>query len=209
MTMTMSVKGFDDLYREWDETASVMEEILSSSSDKDGVIASVERSIGIIRTLGERKDLLRRQAREISQSVNNNIETEKKAVQNESDELSGQIEHVRKLEEEVEHLEKCTADIVANRRQAEQNIPVLKAEAAEVIDEVDEIQMKHVKEVPKIKMRYSLFANMTNVKWDYSRTNVLAGEVSIPSKAVHKQFEIPKDISEFEIAERFWDTIEG
>mmetsp|Transcript_2363 Transcript_2363/g.5112 ORF Transcript_2363/g.5112 Transcript_2363/m.5112 type:complete len:205 (-) Transcript_2363:124-738(-) len=201
--------GFDDISKEWDDTASVMEEILSVSNDSDGVISSVRRSIAILSTLGEGKDLLRRQAREISQSVNSKIESEKKAVQHESDELSGQIQRVQQLEEEVERLEKFTADIVAKRRQTEQNIPVLKAEAAEVIDEVDEIQMRHIKEVPKIKMRYSLFANMTNVKWDYSRTNVLAGEVSIPSKAVHKQFEIPKNIPEFEIAEMFWNVIEG
>ncbi|KAL7540468.1 hypothetical protein ACHAXR_010165 [Thalassiosira sp. AJA248-18] len=47
-------------------------------------------------------------------------------------------------------------------------------------------------------------------KWDYNRLDVLAGEVSVPSKCVHRKFEIEKgELSEFEIAERLWGMIEG
>jgi hypothetical protein len=54
---------------------------------------------------------------------------------------------------------------------------------------------------------------MTNIKWDYTSLDVLKGEVSLVNRGVLRKFEIDKmdndGLSEFEIAERLWDIIEG
>ena len=58
---------------------------------------------------------------------------------------------------------------------------------------------------------------MTNIKWDYSAcsSDLLAGEVSLPGKSVHKRFCIEKNgsssavNSEYEIADKLWRMIEG
>jgi len=73
-------------------------------------------------------------------------------------------------------------------------------------------------EYNKIKHELSLHAVMTNIKWDYGhrsssmdKKEVLAGEVSIPDKCVHRRFVIDRgeDISEYDIAEQLWTTIGG
>ena len=66
----------------------------------------------------------------------------------------------------------------------------------------------------KHKHELSLHALMTNIKWDYNQKDVLAGEVSVPKKAVHRRFVIEKENGsgsggEVEIAEKLWGMIEG
>ena len=65
----------------------------------------------------------------------------------------------------------------------------------------------------KIKHELSLHALVTNIKREYglSKKEVLAGEVSIPNKCVHRRFVIDRgeDVSEYDIAEQLWTTIGG
>jgi len=56
----------------------------------------------------------------------------------------------------------------------------------------------------------SLHALLTNIKWDFNNTNQLAGEVSIPNKAIHQRFCLDKnELSEFDISNKLWKMIEG
>ena len=66
-----------------------------------------------------------------------------------------------------------------------------------------------MRQLDKIRRTISMYANMTNIKWDYGRADVLAGEVSLPKKAVHRRFCVEKNIGEVEIAEKIWGFIEG
>ena len=121
-----------------------------------------------------------------------------------------QLSVVQSLEQQITSLQQKNSDMLSRRRDAEEAIPVHAAVASEQVAELDEIETRHIKTLPKIKQEISLHALMTNIKWDYNRTDVLAGEVSIPSVSVHRRFEIEKDgLSDFEIAERLWGMIEG
>jgi hypothetical protein len=95
------------------------------------------------------------------------------------------------------------------KRQIEQNILTYKAEAAEEVGAMGEIEMKHVRQLPKIRREISMYAQMTNIKWDYSRVDALAGEVSLPKKSVHRRFVVEKDLGEVEIADKIWGIMEG
>lgn len=119
------------------------------------------------------------------------------------------------LENQITTLTQQNDTIVAKRHEAEQNIPIFQSIASQQVDELEENEYKHVLQNTKIKNALSLHALMTNIKWDYSECSgdVLAGEVSLPGKSVHKRFCIEKngnsDMSKFDIADKLWCMIEG
>jgi len=64
--------------------------------------------------------------------------------------------------------------------------------------------------LPPTLYKNSLHALLTNIKWDFNNTNQLAGEVSIPNKAIHQRFCLDKnELSEFDISNKLWKMIEG
>lgn len=199
-----------DEAKAWDSISSMMGQLVSNSMARaDQLEKEVRQGSAFIDDIGKEKESLDKKADAITSSINAKIELETNALQNESNELACQIRAVQALEEEVEKETKVAAEIVAKRREVEQNILAYKAEAAEEVGAIDEIEMKHVKELPKIRRVISMYAQMTNIKWDYSQVKVLAGEVSLPNKFIHRRFSIEKDLSEFEIAEQIWGIMEG
>ena len=103
--------------------------------------------------------------------------------------------------------------IVTKRRQAGQSIPIHNTVSSEQIA-LDEIEHRHIKQLPKIKNGLSLYALKTNIEWDSNRNGndvlVLAGEVSIPERRVQRTCVIEKGgRSECEITDKLWRMIEG
>lgn len=197
--------------KEWADVASFMDDVLAGQVDQYTHLESaVQQCNSLINSISNQTDALHARSEEITNSITAEIEKENVALQNESNELATQIRAVQKLEEEAATLTKTNAEIIAKKRASEQNIPIYKAEAAEQIGKLDEIEMEHVKRIPKIKNQLSMFAELTNVKWDYNQKDVLAGEISLPSKFVHRKFAIDKEkLSKYEVTEQLWSIIEG
>lgn len=197
--------------KEWADIASFMDDVLAGQVDQYTHLESaVQQGNSLINSISNQTDALHARSEEITNSITAEIEKENVALQNESNELATQIRAVQKLEEEAATLTKTNAEIIAKKRASEQNIPIYKAEAAEQIGKLDEIEMEHVKRIPKIKNQLSMFAELTNVKWDYNQKDVLAGEISLPSKFVHRKFAIDKEkLSKYEVTEQLWSIIEG
>eukprot|EP00571_Detonula_confervacea_P016571 CAMPEP_0172310990 /NCGR_PEP_ID=MMETSP1058-20130122/13615_1 /TAXON_ID=83371 /ORGANISM="Detonula confervacea, Strain CCMP 353" /LENGTH=209 /DNA_ID=CAMNT_0013024031 /DNA_START=6 /DNA_END=635 /DNA_ORIENTATION=- len=197
---------------QWTSVESTMAQILTPTThDKDQSTSAAQRDLVLLTDIAAETNRIRTSSRTITNSISNSIQNEKEALSNESNELSHQISVVQSLEEEISTLTRAQSSMVAKRREAEQSIPIHAAVASEQIDEREENQCRHIKKLPKIKQELTLHALMTNIKWDYNRTGgVLAGEVSIPGRSVHRRFVIEKDdLSEFDIAERLWGMIEG
>ena len=198
---------------QWADVESMMAEMLSSADDnpqRDCANPTNASADVIVDSMSLLADTLRTSSREISSAISASIEREREALDGESDDLSRQMGIIHDLEERASSLEATNADLLSRRREAECAIPVYAAAASEDIGELDEIESKHVRMIPKIKKELSLHATMTNIKWDYGRLDVLAGEVSIPGKSVHRRFAIEREeMGEFEIAERLWGMVEG
>eukprot|EP00581_Thalassiosira_minuscula_P011368 CAMPEP_0183730228 /NCGR_PEP_ID=MMETSP0737-20130205/32301_1 /TAXON_ID=385413 /ORGANISM="Thalassiosira miniscula, Strain CCMP1093" /LENGTH=222 /DNA_ID=CAMNT_0025962667 /DNA_START=42 /DNA_END=710 /DNA_ORIENTATION=- len=213
-TMAPSAECMEE-QRQWAETESMMAGLFtdneneSNNSNNEDVLAA-QAGLALLTALSAQPERLRSASREISTNLSSDIENEKQSLSNESNQLSQQLSFIQELESQISELQQSNADMISRRREAEQSIPLHRAVASEQLEEMDEIQSRHVRKLPKIKRELSLHALMTNIKWDYSRCDVLAGEVSIPSRSVHKRFVIEKEeLSEFEIAERLWAMIEG
>lgn len=196
---------------QWTAIKEIMEKMASTQEIQcDANVAMAQKGLALLEDISAESDRLRSSARAISEGISASIDDERRALGEEARELSQETSRVRELEAEVAALEGSRADTRAARRRAEIAIPEHEAAAAEEVAEVDEIEFRHVRNLPKIRQELSLHALMTNVKWDFSRRDALAGEVSLPARAEHRRFEIDKErLSDFEIAEQLWEMIEG
>ena len=118
---------------------------------------------------------------------------------------------MQELQSTKEQLLRSNSEIRTQLATCASNIKECQLEAKEEISTIQTIEARHMKNIPKIKHELTLHALMTNIKWDYGRVDVLAGEVSIPKKSLHKRFVIDKSSgeSEYVIAEKLWEMIEG
>ena len=126
--------------------------------------------------------------------------------------ISQQMDRVSTLENELHTLQSTNTSIQTRHQSALQSIPLHESIANEKIDELAQMECRNINKLKKHKHELSLHALMTNIKWDYNQKDVLAGEVSVPKKAVHRRFVIEKENhggGEVEIAEKLWGMIEG
>lgn len=209
---------------DWSDIESMMSDVLSAQST---AVASCATIIDNAQTILDvdlsttQPSRLRSTSQSISSKINASIENERSALSQESAELATQLSLVQKLQNELSTLQTTNDTISQRHREAEEVIPILSAQANERVDELKCLESTHIKRLRKHKHELSLHALMTNIKWDYKQSatnnnnnggggNVLAGEVSMPNKAVHKRFVINKgELDEYEIAERLWSMIEG
>ena len=216
--MTTSPESLQERQR-WEDLESEMDDFLSCHGTRcDAEIVAVGRSVAILEGMSSAEpDRLRMSSRSIVDSLSESIRIEMAALDAESSDLASRVSAVGRLEDEAEFLRRSIADMSARRRElVEVTIPLHASRASENVAEIDETRSRHVRDNAKITRELGLHAILTNIKWDYARSgpDVLAGEVSIPEKAVHRRFEFEIDrgdgsASEYEIAERLWKTIEG
>ena len=156
-------------------------------------------------------------SRAIVASLAESIRAEESALRSESSDLDARQAGLRRLEDEASSLRLAVSEASSRRREvSEVSMPLLTLRASERISEIDEVISRHVKDNAKIARELGFHAVLTNIKWDYGgqqhARSVLAGEVSIPGRAVHRRFAIDRGddaASECEIAERLWETIGG
>ncbi len=178
---------------------------------------ATRRSISILDALATSvPDGLLSSSGAISRSLYESIRIEEDALRSESSDLASKSAIVRRLEDEVEAVRRSISEVVSRRRELiEVDIPHHESLVSCGTSEIDEVVSRHVRDNSKIAKELCLHALLTNVKWIYGGggENALVGEVSIPEKAVHRRFVIDRgdggSVSEYEIAERLWETIGG
>lgn len=213
-TMTAAVlmtsQASIDESKAWEGLASLMEELVSNCDAADEQLkAYLDQGAALIDELSAEKQSLHTRAQAISSSISTQIETETQAFENEANDLALQIRNVQFLEQSLESENKRTAELAAEQRKVQQSISAYKSELNSQSDAIDEIEISHMKQLKKNRRAISMYAQMTNIKWDYSQADVLAGEVSLPKKFEHRRFCVEKDLGEVEIAEKIWGIIDG
>ena len=201
-------------HQRWADLESDMDDFLAQhDATCDSEIASTCRSIAILESMSTAEpSRVRSSSRAIAASLAESIRVEEFALRSESSDLDARRAGLRRLEDEASHLRRAVSEAASRRREvAEVSIPLLASRASERIAEIDEARSRHVRENAKIARELGFHALLTNIKWDYGDASALAGEVSIPGRAVHRRFAIDRGdaASECEIAERLWETIGG
>ena len=205
--------SMDDEQRGWDEVESMMDGVLSSSPGDDGGDRSVRAGAdSLLDALAREDGRLRSRSAEITSALSARVDEERAALRNESEEVASRLLAVESLEAEAEELRRAGEGMRERRRRAEEMIPRHLAAAAEVVDAASDLEARQVRAVPKIKAELMLHSQITNIKWAYGGGgDVLAGEVALPRKKVHRKFQVRRgsNRSEVEVADELWSIIEG
>lgn len=205
------------LWNDWKDLESKMSNLLSVQESNNRIIIDTSNySINVI--LDEilstsEPQRLRSVSHSITTKLTNSISVEKTALDAESSEVSERMTNVLHLENEISNLRRTNDTITTKTRELiNVVIPAQTELASMVITEIDNVENRHIKMNNKIKHELSFHALVTNIKWNYGQNKaVLAGEISIPNKCVHRRFVIDRgeDVSEYDIAQQLWTMIGG
>ena len=194
----------------WGESLRIMSNLLehydSESTKSD--ITKLQQSCSAISKIETSEKNIIEKSIQIKESIQDLINKSTSCYQNEFDELKQHENHIETLQKEIDGMKKQNKTLDAEKETSVQMTEKYRAEASQEIEKIDNIETDRMKEVPRLKHQISLYATTTGIKWDFTRVNHHAGEVSIPSLGLHRRFEInPEDYSQFEIANMLWSYV--
>ena len=113
--------------------------------------------------------------------------------------------HQQKVSEESE---------LARMRAAEENalrsIQNLEERHAQARGEIAQVRDVAAVEIPRVKYALSLYANISNIVWDYSEVENIKGMITSPTGEPTKSFNIdPCSATNFDITNQLWDLMDS
>eukprot|EP00978_Attheya_sp_CCMP212_P020244 scaffold57685_cov39-Attheya_sp.AAC.1 len=196
---------------EWQSTLDRMTDLMEAHQNSSvHVVQTVEQCLGSNAQMEEKVDDSIKTAAEIKNRMKNEIQVAEEACRNESNDLQRHERQLRNTEAEMDAFRKMMHDMEEKKRISLLRSQGYRDEAAEEIEHIDQVEMERMKDVPRIKHQISLYGTMTGIKWDFSREDVLAGEVEIPSKQGFRRFSIdPSENSATDVATTLWELMDG
>lgn len=198
---------------EWNTIQTQMDDLLNNSTKNSTTCTttSIQQATSTLNNMSALSQQLTNKSTSIKSKLSSQISSEQSAITSENTHLSTLLSTTQNLQNQLSKLQQTNNTINKQRKELEEvNIPKWKDMASEVVNELEEVEVRHLRKLPKLKNEFSLHALLTNIKWDFNNTNQLAGEVSIPNKAIHQRFCLDKnELSEFDISNKLWKMIEG
>lgn len=195
---------------EWGESLRIMSNLLehydSESTKSD--ITRLQQSSSAISKMNAKQEHIIEKSNKMKENIQNLINKSTSCYEKELDEMKQNEIHIETLRKEVKGMKEQNSTLDAEKETSLEMTEKFRAEASQEIEKIDNIETDRMKEVPRLKHQISLYATTTGIKWDFTRVNLHAGEVSIPSLGLHRRFEInPEDHSQFEIANMLWSFV--
>jgi len=191
----------------WKETRAALDEFVNNVSVSQTVdlITRSDEIVRYLKTKAPQEVVLCAEA--VQNRLRTSIAEERRMYESEN---AGASKIQKEVDQLLEELQVCHDSKEAlMKRKAETMIKIehYKAEAAEELEEYDEMEAAMMQQVPRMKKGIALYARSTGIKWNYENLDVLAGEVRDSAKKVVRRFEFdPSEMDEFEIANRIWDA---
>lgn len=116
-------------------------------------------------------------------------------------------EESRRLKQALEEKESIQLQIQALEGQSElldHKLKDIEAKKQDLEEQMLELKQTKLVEIPVIKHALGLYANITNLRWQYD-TEDIKGHVSKADDV--KSFEFPKDADMFEVCNNLWEMI--
>ncbi|KAI2513227.1 hypothetical protein MHU86_1265 [Fragilaria crotonensis] len=171
------------------------------------MIANTANECGVMH---EQIKELQESSRRVRESLQDQIDHERKAFAEESDDLYMIVQQSNELESLLSEYNEKIAQLEEAQVKLRASVHHHKEMASKQTEEMDQVELDRMHQVPKIKNQISLYAKTTGIKWDYHRDHVLAGQVAIPSRGVVSRFSIdPREYDSFQIANYLWSAMEG
>ncbi|GMH81752.1 hypothetical protein TrVE_jg5231 [Triparma verrucosa] len=192
----------------WEATLDIMRELtdLYKGNETDDVADA-----GMISTM---VNDVRKASEEMRSSLASQVdvlaaqvaEAEARCERENNDEFSKKMEELSKREESLNEEVKIIGETT---EEIQKRINMYKEEAKAETAAMEECESTKMEEIPRIKHAISLYANITGIKFDYSKEGKLAGHIAIPqSEEVHSFNIDAAKCSGFEIANQLWGMME-
>lgn len=121
-----------------------------------------------------------KKSQEIQADLDNQIQKEMDAFQQESSVLAQVSMSVQRLEQNRDKLLKDIDEIDQRQIQLQHQIALHQQDTAQEIEYLDNVDEQRKREVPRLKHAISLYASTTGIKWDFSKDDILSGSVVCP-----------------------------
>ena len=163
----------------WEATVGIMKELtdLYRGTDTDDAAdaATISKVVDqVSKTSNEIRTSLAEQVEVMTQKVN---EAEARCEREDNKEYDAKMKELAKREDvlsgEVDIIEETVKEI-------EKRIEMYKSEAKSETEQMEACEATKMDEIPRIKHAISLYANITGIKFDYTKEGRLAGSIAIP-----------------------------
>lgn len=128
---------------------------------------------------------LQESSRRIRESLDSEIDLERQAFAEESNDLQMIVQQSNELQRLLSEHHERIAQLEDTKVKLHASVHRHKETASKQTEEMDQVELDRMQQVPKIKNQISLYAKTTGIKWDYHRDHVLAGQV-VSHFAVHE-----------------------
>jgi len=195
----------------WPETCQMMNDLtqLYAKRDESPIMLSLIECNLKQNMLKQRKELILTRSIELKGRIQLAIDKCSKQLQVEIEKLKNHEQNLNELQTELDRIIYKRNSLQNQSDELNRQIQLHVTEASQEMEALDTVEMDKRNEVPRLKQQLSLHATGTLIKWDYQRTDALAGELSIPSKKVLKRFSIDlNQVSSFEAANKIWDLMD-
>jgi len=156
------------------------------------------------------EDSLLQEAGKVKSNLSQGIQQAKDLRSTETNVLNDLSEQLTKFQETRRDLLREIEELDDRQRVSQKNISIYQAEASQELDIITDVEEQQKRQVPRLKMLVSLYATTTGIKWDFADSDLLSGQMAVPSQNAFKLFTIdPVDYSTVETADFLWDMMEG
>mmetsp|Transcript_4660 Transcript_4660/g.5235 ORF Transcript_4660/g.5235 Transcript_4660/m.5235 type:complete len:259 (+) Transcript_4660:64-840(+) len=156
------------------------------------------------------EDSLLQEAGKVKSNLSQGIQQAKDLRSKETNVLSDLSEQLTKFQETRRDLLREIEELDDRQRVSQKNISIYQAEASQELDIITDVEEQQKRQVPRLKMLVSLYASTTGIKWDFADSDLLSGQMAVPSQNAFKLFTIdPVDYSTVETADLLWGMMEG
>ena len=188
----------------WAETEGIMAEIKELYSATDDAKTALA-ACAAVRATEEACAAKQADAKKLIRELTHSVEEARASAAKEDDDA-----HSRRMEDAaamtVTMQEKVDA-LEAQKRSIEDSAVQLREATAAAQEQLNAVTARSRADVPRVKHSISLYANISNIKWDYDAPH-LAGHVA--SGDAVRGFSIdPSRNSDFAIANQLWAIVDG
>lgn len=227
--MSSSLKSYENMELTWKDTTDIMKDLLdhytskqnnnkrsSSSSHTPSINDDIDQVLKckeyckIIEC--DKKEELLEESNKIRSEMELLVYEEEEALKRDTKDLDTHKKHVSNLQDEIISLKISQENHLEQIEKIKANIASYREEASQEIEEIDEVEAERIREVPSLKHKISLYANITGIKWNYDSNDddILEGEITVPSTGCVKKFSIdPSKKSDFDCTNEIWDAMNG
>uniref|UniRef100_A0A7S2PTF7 Kinetochore protein Spc24 n=1 Tax=Leptocylindrus danicus TaxID=163516 RepID=A0A7S2PTF7_9STRA len=196
------------------ETTTVVE-LLNNVKDlyeRDDDVAMATQIREQVRSLRyQAVDVTLAQTQEIKAKIEARIDEDERLYKSHLEDKHNLEAKLASLREDIARGSMSADDLSREISEVEAKIQQHMAEAGQELERIDEVELARKNEVPRLKNFVKLYAMVTRIKWEFEAgSDVMNGVIAVPATNEIVRFSIdPNEYSDFEIANYFWDLMEG